>query len=213
MPAAAWQALFTRQALARSRRSAQQSRRAEAESWQLTEFQFIVTHREGLARRGELRTPHGVIQTPVFMPVGTRGRGEGGDAPAARGARRGDHPRQHLPPVPAARRRPHRARRRAAPLHRLGPSDPHRQRRLPGVQSGDDAADSRGGSRVPLAPRRRAARPHAGARHRRPGAARVGHRHGAGRVHRDAGHTRGRPGVDGSDPSAGRGALATASFS
>jgi queuine tRNA-ribosyltransferase len=32
-----------------------------------------VTHREGAARRGELRTPHGVIQTPVFMPVGTRG--------------------------------------------------------------------------------------------------------------------------------------------
>ena len=36
-------------------------------------FQFTVTHREGAARRGELRTPHGVIQTPVFMPVGTRG--------------------------------------------------------------------------------------------------------------------------------------------
>jgi len=36
-------------------------------------FQFTVTHREGGARRGELRTPHGVVQTPVFMPVGTRG--------------------------------------------------------------------------------------------------------------------------------------------
>ena len=36
-------------------------------------FQFTVTHREGAARRGELRTPHGVVQTPVFMPVGTRG--------------------------------------------------------------------------------------------------------------------------------------------
>ena len=36
-------------------------------------FDFKVTHKEGLARRGELRTPHGVIQTPVFMPVGTRG--------------------------------------------------------------------------------------------------------------------------------------------
>ena len=45
--------------------------------------QFIWCHRErfnsesptakALARRGELRTPHGVIQTPVFMPVGTRG--------------------------------------------------------------------------------------------------------------------------------------------
>ena len=39
----------------------------------MTGFTFSVTHRDGAARRGELRTPHGVIQTPVFMPVGTRG--------------------------------------------------------------------------------------------------------------------------------------------
>jgi queuine tRNA-ribosyltransferase len=37
------------------------------------EFGFTVTHRDGLARRGELRTAHGVVQTPAFMPVGTRG--------------------------------------------------------------------------------------------------------------------------------------------
>jgi queuine tRNA-ribosyltransferase len=36
-------------------------------------FGFAVTHRDGLARCGELRTPHGAVQTPVFMPVGTRG--------------------------------------------------------------------------------------------------------------------------------------------
>jgi len=36
-------------------------------------FAFQVTNRDGGARRGELRTPHGVIQTPAFMPVGTRG--------------------------------------------------------------------------------------------------------------------------------------------
>ena len=36
-------------------------------------FRFQVLHREGLARRGELTTPHGIIQTPAFMPVGTRG--------------------------------------------------------------------------------------------------------------------------------------------
>jgi queuine tRNA-ribosyltransferase len=39
----------------------------------MTEFSFQVTHRDGHARRGELRTPHGPIQTPAFMPVGTRG--------------------------------------------------------------------------------------------------------------------------------------------
>jgi queuine tRNA-ribosyltransferase len=34
---------------------------------------FRVTHRDGRARRGELRTPHGLVRTPAFMPVGTRG--------------------------------------------------------------------------------------------------------------------------------------------
>ena len=32
---------------------------------------FKLLHREGLARRGEFHTVHGVIQTPVFMNVGT----------------------------------------------------------------------------------------------------------------------------------------------
>jgi queuine tRNA-ribosyltransferase len=36
-------------------------------------FQFTLQATDGLARRGEVRTPHGVIQTPAFMPVGTRG--------------------------------------------------------------------------------------------------------------------------------------------
>jgi len=36
-------------------------------------FQFRILNRDGLARRGELTTPHGVVQTPAFMPVGTRG--------------------------------------------------------------------------------------------------------------------------------------------
>jgi queuine tRNA-ribosyltransferase len=39
----------------------------------VSDFRFQVTHRDGAARRGELRTTHGVIQTPAFMPVGTRG--------------------------------------------------------------------------------------------------------------------------------------------
>src|SRR3954465_7522172 len=36
-------------------------------------FQFRVLNRDGAARRGEMITPHGVVQTPAFMPVGTRG--------------------------------------------------------------------------------------------------------------------------------------------
>ena len=40
-------------------------------------FDFTITHRDGPARRGELRTAHGVVQTPAFMPVGTRGAVKG----------------------------------------------------------------------------------------------------------------------------------------
>ncbi|MBA3640297.1 MAG: tRNA guanosine(34) transglycosylase Tgt [Acidobacteria bacterium] len=36
-------------------------------------FQFTLLQTDGAARRGEVHTPHGVIQTPAFMPVGTRG--------------------------------------------------------------------------------------------------------------------------------------------
>jgi queuine tRNA-ribosyltransferase len=34
---------------------------------------FHITHRDGAARRGVLSTPHGLVETPVFMPVGTQG--------------------------------------------------------------------------------------------------------------------------------------------
>lgn len=38
---------------------------------------FHVTHRDGAARRGEMTTAHGTVQTPAFMPVGTRGTVKG----------------------------------------------------------------------------------------------------------------------------------------
>ena len=40
-----------------------------------TKFGFEVLHKDARtgARRGVLHTPHGDIQTPVFMPVGTAG--------------------------------------------------------------------------------------------------------------------------------------------
>ena len=40
-------------------------------------FQFRVLARDGAARCGEMRTPHGVVQTPAFMPVGTQGAVKG----------------------------------------------------------------------------------------------------------------------------------------
>ena len=40
-------------------------------------FAFTVLKTDGAARRGEMRTPHGIVQTPAFMPVGTRGAVKG----------------------------------------------------------------------------------------------------------------------------------------
>jgi queuine tRNA-ribosyltransferase len=39
----------------------------------LSPFSFAVRATDGAARLGELRTAHGVVQTPAFMPVGTQG--------------------------------------------------------------------------------------------------------------------------------------------
>jgi len=36
-------------------------------------FSFALLANDGVARLGELHTPHGVVQTPAFMPVGTQG--------------------------------------------------------------------------------------------------------------------------------------------
>jgi queuine tRNA-ribosyltransferase len=36
-------------------------------------FSFSLTHTDGAARAGVITTPHGTIQTPMFMPVGTQG--------------------------------------------------------------------------------------------------------------------------------------------
>ncbi|MDI9346993.1 MAG: tRNA guanosine(34) transglycosylase Tgt [Methylacidiphilales bacterium] len=37
----------------------------------MSEFKFLVTMRDRYARVGTLTTPHGIISTPCFMPVGT----------------------------------------------------------------------------------------------------------------------------------------------
>jgi queuine tRNA-ribosyltransferase len=40
-------------------------------------FDFEVTHTDGGARRGRMRTAHGDVETPAFMPVGTQGAVKG----------------------------------------------------------------------------------------------------------------------------------------
>lgn len=36
-------------------------------------FAFSVSYSDGKARRGQITTPHGLVETPAFMPVGTAG--------------------------------------------------------------------------------------------------------------------------------------------
>ena len=40
-------------------------------------FSFTLLKTDGAARRGEIVTPHGRVQTPAFMPVGTQGTVKG----------------------------------------------------------------------------------------------------------------------------------------
>jgi len=53
-----------------------------------TAFSFKLMQTDGAARRGEIVTPHGRVQTPAFMPVGTQGTVKGlmPEAVAATGA-------------------------------------------------------------------------------------------------------------------------------
>jgi queuine tRNA-ribosyltransferase len=39
----------------------------------VSEFSFRASHEAGAARLGRFSTPHGVVETPAFMPVGTHG--------------------------------------------------------------------------------------------------------------------------------------------
>ena len=39
----------------------------------MSAFSFTLLGTDGAARLGEIRTPHGVVRTPAFMPVGTQG--------------------------------------------------------------------------------------------------------------------------------------------
>ncbi len=43
----------------------------------MSAFSFSVTAADGAARRGAIVTPHGTVQTPAFMPVGTQGTVKG----------------------------------------------------------------------------------------------------------------------------------------
>ena len=65
-------------------------------------MKFEVIKKDGNARRGVLTTAHSVIQTPVFMPVGTVGAVKSLDAfDMSEIFRRKDNLSKHLPHVSA----------------------------------------------------------------------------------------------------------------
>ena len=132
------------------------ARRARAAILAPRMFSFRVEALSGAARAGLLQTPHGRVETPAFMPVGTAGAVKAVTRAQTRGGGRADPPRQHLPPHAAARRRPGRGAGRAPRVHGLGGTLPHRQRRLPGLQPGRAAPRGRGRRLVPQPPRRHA---------------------------------------------------------
>ena len=89
-------------------------------------FELLKTDAATKARLGRLLTPHGVIDTPVFMPVGTQGTVKTMDPRELRECGAQIILRQYLPPVHPARDGDHAARGRAAPLHELAGADPDR---------------------------------------------------------------------------------------
>ena len=148
-----------------------------------TGFAFRVTATDGAARRGVIDTPHGRVETPAFMPVGTQGRREGRHPSRSRGRFGADimlGNTYHLYLRPGddliARR---------GGLHRfigwprpiLTDSGGYQVFSLAGRRTID-----RGGRPVPLASRRVAASADPGAGRRHPGAARLRHRDDARRV-------------------------------
>ncbi len=91
-------------------------------------FRFELLHDDAgsAARLGRFTTPHGAVETPAFMPVGTQATVKGVDAGRLRetGAQMILANTYHL--AAAARRRDGRGTRRPAHVHGLGRPDPHR---------------------------------------------------------------------------------------
>ena len=116
------------------------------------EFELLHVDKHTGARRGRLHTPHGVIETPIFMPVGTQATRQDHDPGRTEGHRRADHPVQHLPPPPPPRRTSDSRRPAACTNSCTGiRPDPHRQRRLSGLFAGQTCASwTRGRRGVPL---------------------------------------------------------------
>ena len=100
-------------------------------------FELIKTDPKTRARRGRLHTPHGDIETPVFMPVGTAGDSESRDAAGAGGGPGGGKSFSPIPTTCICGRGTI-SYGKAGGLHKFmnwDRADSHGQRRLSGVFS------------------------------------------------------------------------------
>ncbi|XNM89709.1 tRNA-guanine transglycosylase [Escherichia coli] len=97
-------------------------------------MKFELDTTDGRARRGRLVFDRGVVETPCFMPVGTYGtvKGMTPEEVEATGAQiiLGNT----FPPVAAPGPGNHETARRSARFYAVEGADPHRLRRLPGLQ-------------------------------------------------------------------------------
>ncbi len=155
-------------------------------AWRLTRFMtsfgFELSHRDATtsARRGVFFTPHGAVQTPAFMPVGTQGTVKGVtiDQVAATGAEMILGNTYHL-----ALRPGHQTVQRLGGLHAMsgweGP-DPDRQWRFSSIQLGGNQQSHRAQRHVSQPRRRRDHRTHARTFDRNPRSTRQRRGHGAG---------------------------------
>ena len=84
-------------------------------------YELIKTCKQTGARLGRLHTPHGVIETPVFMPVGTQATVKTMSPEELREMGAAHHSEQHLPSLSAPGPDIVRGSGRAAPVHELGP--------------------------------------------------------------------------------------------
>lgn len=66
-------------------------------------FTVISRDKETKARVGEITTMHGTVETPVFMPVATKGTVKTLSPEELKGLGRGGNNRQCTPPLPQTR--------------------------------------------------------------------------------------------------------------
>ena len=138
----------------------------------LARFELLSEDTATRARRGRLHLPHGVVETPIFMPVGTAAtvKGLGPDDLEAVSARIILGNTYHLMLRPGSESGEGAG--GAPQVHVLAAAAAHRLRGLPGLQPRGASADHRGGGDVQGSPRRFDACAHARAIHGHPGGAR-----------------------------------------